>query len=87
MLQFIVWLCSTIYLYQVFLPPFFRSCLEYDLSLTDEQTVRHVEVIVLMGATAVTEMKHLFFIGSIYDSIKVWYQYHKMYIFIWARAA
>ncbi|XP_023689985.1 reticulon-2b [Paramormyrops kingsleyae] len=48
----------------------FKSYLEYDLSLTDEQTVRHVETIVLMGATAVTEMKHLFFVGSIYDSIK-----------------
>ncbi|XP_048838924.1 reticulon-2b isoform X2 [Brienomyrus brachyistius] len=48
----------------------FNSYLEYDLSLTDEQTVRHVETIVLMAATAITEMKHLLFVGSIYDSIK-----------------
>ncbi|KPP74774.1 hypothetical protein Z043_106037, partial [Scleropages formosus] len=48
----------------------FKSYLERDLSLTDEQTVYYVERIVLLTASAVMEIKHLLFVGSIFDSIK-----------------
>lgn len=48
-----------------------RSYLDYDSSLTDNETVMLVEEAVLMIAFAVTELKRLLFIESIIDSIKV----------------
>ncbi|XP_043076852.1 reticulon-2b [Puntigrus tetrazona] len=48
----------------------FQSYLDEDGTLTDEDTVRVAEQIVLLIATAVTELKRLFFIDSIMDSAK-----------------
>ncbi|KAL2095313.1 hypothetical protein ACEWY4_010032 [Coilia grayii] len=48
----------------------FQSLLDEDLTLTDETTIRVVENIVLLIATAVTEIKRLLFVGNIIDSIK-----------------
>ncbi|RXN26990.1 reticulon-2 [Labeo rohita] len=48
----------------------FQSYLDEDRTLTDEDTVRMAEQIVLLIATAVTELKRLFFIDSIMDSVK-----------------
>uniref|UniRef100_A0A9J7ZR30 Reticulon n=2 Tax=Cyprinus carpio TaxID=7962 RepID=A0A9J7ZR30_CYPCA len=48
----------------------FQSYLDEDRTLTDEDTVRIAEQIVLLIATAVTELKRLFFIDSIMDSVK-----------------
>ncbi|XP_067280035.1 reticulon-2b [Pseudorasbora parva] len=48
----------------------FQSYLDEDPTLTDEDTVRMAEQIVLLIATAVTELKRLFFIESIMDSVK-----------------
>ncbi|KAG1943523.1 reticulon 2b [Pimephales promelas] len=48
----------------------FQSYLDEDHTLTDEDTVRMAEQIVLLIATAVTEIKRLFFIDSIMDSVK-----------------
>lgn len=48
-----------------------RSYLDYDSSLTDKETVMLVEEVVLLFAFAVTEIKRLVFIDSIFDSIKV----------------
>ncbi|MFT7796085.1 reticulon-1-A-like [Arapaima gigas] len=48
----------------------FKWYLERDLSLTDEQTVYYVERIVLLTASAVMNIKHFLFIGSISDSVK-----------------
>lgn len=48
-----------------------RSCLDYDSSLTNKETVMLVEETVLLIAFAVTEIKRLVFIESITDSIKV----------------
>lgn len=45
--------------------------MDEDRTLTDEDTVRIAEQIVLLSATAVTELKRLFFIDSIMDSVKV----------------
>lgn len=49
-----------------------RSYLDYDGSLTDKETVMLVEEVVLLFAFAVTEIKRLIFVDSIFDSIKVW---------------
>uniref|UniRef100_A0A3Q0RYW9 Reticulon n=1 Tax=Amphilophus citrinellus TaxID=61819 RepID=A0A3Q0RYW9_AMPCI len=48
----------------------FQSCLDYDGSLTNKETVMLVEETVLLIAFAVTEIKRLIFIESIIDSIK-----------------
>ncbi|XP_030602800.1 reticulon-2b [Archocentrus centrarchus] len=48
----------------------FQSCLDYDSSLTNKETVMLVEETVLLIAFAVTEIKRLIFIESIIDSIK-----------------
>ncbi|KAF5903753.1 reticulon-2-like, partial [Clarias magur] len=48
----------------------FQSYLDEDSTLTDETTVRVVEKIVLLIATLITELKRLFFIDSIIDSLK-----------------
>lgn len=48
-----------------------RSFLDYDSSLTDKETVMLVEEVVLLAAFAVSELKRLLFIESIFDSIKV----------------
>ncbi|KAK1788322.1 hypothetical protein P4O66_016765, partial [Electrophorus voltai] len=48
----------------------FQSYLDEDSSLTDEDTIRVVEKIVLLIATLITELKRLFFIDSIVDSLK-----------------
>ncbi|KAF3705906.1 Reticulon-2 Neuroendocrine-specific protein-like 1 [Channa argus] len=48
----------------------FQSCLDYDSSLTDKETVMLVEEVVLLIAFAVTEIKRLLFIDSMIDSIK-----------------
>ncbi|XP_034034990.1 reticulon-2b [Thalassophryne amazonica] len=48
----------------------FQSCLDHDSTLTDKETVILVEEVVLLIAFAVTELKRLLFIGSIFDSIK-----------------
>ncbi|KAI7796182.1 Rtn2b protein [Triplophysa rosa] len=48
----------------------FQSYLEEDHTLTDEDTIRMAEHIVLLIATAVTDLKRLFFINSIMDSLK-----------------
>lgn len=48
-----------------------RSYLDYDCSLTDRETVKLVEEVVLLIAFAITEIKRLIFIESIIDSIKV----------------
>ncbi|XP_037544021.1 reticulon-2b [Nematolebias whitei] len=48
----------------------FQSYLDYDSSLTDNETVMLVEEAVLMIAFAVSELKRLLFIESIIDSIK-----------------
>ncbi|XP_063060125.1 reticulon-2b [Engraulis encrasicolus] len=48
----------------------FQTLLDEDMTLTDETTIRVVENIVLLIANAVTEMKRLIFIGSLFDSIK-----------------
>ncbi|XP_051536988.1 reticulon-2b [Myxocyprinus asiaticus] len=49
----------------------FQSYLDEDHTLTDEDTVRMAEQIVLLIASAVTELKRLFFIDSIMDSVKL----------------
>lgn len=51
--------------------PVLRSCLDYDSSLTNKETVMLVEETVLLIAFAVTEIKRLIFIENIFDSIKV----------------
>ncbi|XP_072518600.1 reticulon-2b [Salminus brasiliensis] len=48
----------------------FQSYLDEDSTLTDEDTVRVVEKIVLLIATLITELKRLFFIDCIVDSLK-----------------
>ncbi|XP_058483557.1 reticulon-2b [Solea solea] len=48
----------------------FQSCLDYDSTLTDTDTVMLVEEVVLLIAFAVTEFKRLVFIDNIFDSIK-----------------
>uniref|UniRef100_A0A3Q4HDZ7 Reticulon n=2 Tax=Neolamprologus brichardi TaxID=32507 RepID=A0A3Q4HDZ7_NEOBR len=48
----------------------FQSCLDYDSSLTNKETVMLVEETVLLIAFAVTEIKRLVFIENIFDSIK-----------------
>ncbi|KAL6469938.1 hypothetical protein MHYP_G00210570 [Metynnis hypsauchen] len=48
----------------------FQSYLDEDSTLTDEDTIRVVEKIVLLIATLITELKRLFFIDSIVDSVK-----------------
>ncbi|XP_063342902.1 reticulon-2b isoform X1 [Pelmatolapia mariae] len=48
----------------------FQSCLDYDSSLTNKETVMLVEEMVLLIAFAVTEIKRLIFIENIFDSIK-----------------
>ncbi|XP_076836124.1 reticulon-2b isoform X2 [Brachyhypopomus gauderio] len=48
----------------------FQSYLDEDSTLTDEDTIRVVEKIVLLIATLITELKRLFFIDSIMDSLK-----------------
>ncbi|KAK3524272.1 hypothetical protein QTP70_026037 [Hemibagrus guttatus] len=48
----------------------FQSYLDEDSTLTDETTVRVVEKIVLLIATLVKELKGLFFINSVIDSLK-----------------
>ncbi|XP_005472040.1 reticulon-2b isoform X2 [Oreochromis niloticus] len=48
----------------------FQSCLDYDSSLTNKETVMLVEEIVLLIAFSVTEIKRLIFIENIFDSIK-----------------
>ncbi|XP_026228958.1 reticulon-2b [Anabas testudineus] len=48
----------------------FQSFLDYDSSLTDKETVMLVEEVVLLAAFAVSELKRLLFIESIFDSIK-----------------
>ncbi|KAF6728853.1 Reticulon-2 [Oryzias melastigma] len=48
----------------------FQSYLEYDVSLTDKDTVMLVEEVVLLIAFAVTEIKRLLFIDNLIDSIK-----------------
>ncbi|KAG7464328.1 reticulon-2-like [Solea senegalensis] len=48
----------------------FQSCLDYDSTLTDTDTVMLVEEVVLLMAFAVTEFKRLVFIDNIFDSIK-----------------
>ncbi|XP_017573607.1 reticulon-2b isoform X2 [Pygocentrus nattereri] len=48
----------------------FQSYLDEDSTLTDEDTVRVVEKIVLLIATLITELKRLFFIDSVVDSVK-----------------
>ncbi|KAL7853978.1 hypothetical protein AOLI_G00208220 [Acnodon oligacanthus] len=48
----------------------FQSYLDEDSTLTDEDTVRVVEKIVLLIATLITELKRLFFVDSIVDSVK-----------------
>ncbi|XP_051532898.1 reticulon-2-like [Myxocyprinus asiaticus] len=48
----------------------FQSYLDEDRTLTDEDTVRMAEQIVLLIATAVTKLKRLFFIDSIMESVK-----------------
>ncbi|XP_056302589.1 reticulon-2b [Danio aesculapii] len=48
----------------------FQSYLDEDHTLTDEDTVRMAEQMVLLFATAVSELKRLFFIDSIMDSVK-----------------
>ncbi|XP_062867578.1 reticulon-2b [Trichomycterus rosablanca] len=48
----------------------FQSCLEEDSTLTDETTIRIVERIVLLIAFLITELKRLFFIYSVWDSVK-----------------
>ncbi|TTK94541.1 Reticulon-2 [Bagarius yarrelli] len=48
----------------------FQSYLDEDSSLTDETTVRVVEKIVLLIAFLITELKRLFFIDSVLDSLK-----------------
>nr|XP_055037113.1 reticulon-2b isoform X2 [Misgurnus anguillicaudatus] len=48
----------------------FQSYLDEDRTLTDEDTIRVAEQIVLVIATAVTGLKKLFFINNILDSLK-----------------
>ncbi|XP_077597104.1 reticulon-2b [Stigmatopora nigra] len=48
----------------------FQSYLDYDGSLTDKEMVMLVEEAVLLMAFAVTELKRLFFIENILDSLK-----------------
>uniref|UniRef100_A0A3B3H3P2 Reticulon n=1 Tax=Oryzias latipes TaxID=8090 RepID=A0A3B3H3P2_ORYLA len=48
----------------------FQSYLDYDVSLTDKDTVMLVEEVVLLVAFAVTEIKRLLFIDNLIDSIK-----------------
>ncbi|XP_066501187.1 reticulon-2b [Hoplias malabaricus] len=48
----------------------FQSYLDEDSSLTDEDTVRVVEKIVLLIATLITELKRVLFIDNIVDSVK-----------------
>ncbi|XP_028322787.1 reticulon-2b [Gouania willdenowi] len=48
----------------------FQSCLDYDSSLTNKETVMLVEEVVLLVAFAVTEFKRLLFIESMVDSTK-----------------
>ncbi|XP_076024249.1 reticulon-2b [Genypterus blacodes] len=48
----------------------FQSHLDEDSSLTDKDTVMLVEEVVLLIAFAVTELKRLIFIASMFDSIK-----------------
>lgn len=48
----------------------FQSYLDEDHALTDEDTIRVAEQIVLLIATAVTDLKRLFFINNIMDSLK-----------------
>ncbi|XP_030638849.1 reticulon-2b [Chanos chanos] len=48
----------------------FQPYLDEDSSLTDEDTVRAVEHIVLLVAFAVSELKRLFLVDSIVDSVK-----------------
>lgn len=57
--------------FQVFVTLFLRSYLDYDSSLTDQETVMLVEEVVLLVAFAVTEIKRLLFVESIIDSVKV----------------
>lgn len=55
----------------MFVTLFLRSYLDYDSSLTDQETVMLVEEVVLLVAFAVTEIKRLVFVESIIDSVKV----------------
>uniref|UniRef100_A0A3B1IBZ7 Reticulon n=1 Tax=Astyanax mexicanus TaxID=7994 RepID=A0A3B1IBZ7_ASTMX len=48
----------------------FQSYLDEDSTLTDEDTIRVVEKIVLLIATLITELKRLIFIDSTVDSLK-----------------
>ncbi|XP_061608763.1 reticulon-2b isoform X2 [Phyllopteryx taeniolatus] len=48
----------------------FQSYLDYDGSLTDEETAMLVEELVLLLAFAVTELKRLLFIDNVMDSLK-----------------
>ncbi|KAI4886821.1 hypothetical protein NFI96_018390, partial [Prochilodus magdalenae] len=48
----------------------FQSFLDEDSSLTDEDTIRVVEKIVILIATLITEVKRLCFVDNILDSVK-----------------
>ncbi|KAJ8348497.1 hypothetical protein SKAU_G00270860 [Synaphobranchus kaupii] len=48
----------------------FQSYIEPDASLTDEQTILYVQRIVVTAASAITEIKRLFFVADLIDSIK-----------------
>ncbi|KAJ8372621.1 hypothetical protein AAFF_G00280860 [Aldrovandia affinis] len=48
----------------------FQSYIEPDTYLTEEQTILYVQRVVVLSSSAITEIKRLFFIASLTDSIK-----------------